>query len=200
MRKIYIPLVTAALLSSQFASAAPHDRGFFVGGNLGYVITEDLMVTGVEEDEINFRAYEINFGYKYNNWLGVDIRFGSGLTDRSFDNTGGGDTEFGLGSYSAIYFRPEITNNDARLYFLIGQTSFDVTSVNIDSTGASSNPQSGSYSGASYGMGAGWYNGPDFSVNLELRKLMDDEDGDFSSVHLGFDYRFDIPKIKKLWD
>src|SRR5690606_30589290 len=102
---------------------------------------------------------------------------------------------YSLDSYTAVYFRPEITNQEARLYFLLGQTSFDVSSEIVDSEDNLIAEGVENFSGPSYGFGAGWYYGPNFTFNLELRKLLDDDKDEFTSVNFGMDYRFNYWKF-----
>ncbi len=186
-----LPFVAALVCCNALAD---HARGPYIGGNIAYVSTESIVPANANEDKIELPALELVGGYKYNGWLGIDVRYGLGLSDRDQALTGAsGSVEYSIDSYQSFYYRPEVVNREAKLYFLFGYTTVDATTESFTGTGdaATSNGEvSYSESGTSYGMGAGWFVGDTIVVNVEYRQLLDDKDEEFSVVTLGADYRF----------
>lgn len=172
---------------------ADQNNGFFVGGNAAYISSDTFVEINSEEEKIDvtLSAIELVAGYKYNSWLGIDLRYGSSLSDH--DESISADTlisgfEYSIDSYQSIYYRPEITNKEAKLYFLLGYTTLDATTETLRSDGDITVEYS--ESGTSYGMGAGWFVGDDLVINVEYRQLLDKEEDEFSIITLGADYRF----------
>lgn len=198
-------------------SWADNNRGFFAGAGLTY--TEAFDYPGVE-DPVKVKSVELLAGYKYNNLLGVEVRYGGGYDSKDFDtaippaNDGDeaqiADTEYEIDDYYSIYYKPELINEEARLYGLIGYTSMDrsvkfnngaqntalVASYiansptfepedEIDDDGTLSN----STSGFSYGIGVGWFVNKHFNINVEYRILMRKSDERISTAGIYFDYR-----------
>lgn len=172
---------------------ADQNNGFFVGGNAAYISSDTFVNTGTEAEkfDITLSAIELVAGYKYNPWLGIDLRYGSSLSDHEDSINGAAPIqgfEYSINSYQSIYYRPEITNREAKLYFLLGYTTLDATTETLSSDGDFSVEYS--ESGTSYGMGAGWFIGDDLVINVEYRQLLDKEEEEFSIITLGADYRF----------
>ncbi|VUD59635.1 hypothetical protein TDB9533_02727 [Thalassocella blandensis] len=187
---------TSLCLASGLATAEPLQQGIFVGANVGYVQNEEMEEFDLADDNVDYRSYELSLGYKFNNWLGVDFRFGNGLSERDFAIDGSSNhAELGIDGISSYYYRGEFTNEDARLYILIGQSSVDTTTVIYDDAGNEVASADDSLSGLSYGLGAGWYYDDNFSINLEYRLLLDDDDAELTTINLGFDYRFNVWKL-----
>lgn len=190
--------LAGCLLMSSAAIAGPQDRGIFAGGNVGYAKDKSVdFPAELERGEADYRAYQLNVGYKYNNWLGVDFRFGNGMSERNFAlQDSSNHAEIGIDGISSYYYRPEFTNDEARLYILLGQSSVDLTYAEVDASGNQIGATtSGSVSGLSYGLGAGWYYGDNMTINLEYLMLIDDDEAEISTINLGFDYRFNVWKF-----
>ncbi len=186
-----LPLFAALLCSIAFAD---HARGPYVGGNAAYTSTKSIVPANANENKIKLPALELVAGYKYNGWLGVDVRYGLGMASRDQAFTGNtGHVEYKLDSYQSFYYRPEIVNSEAKLYFLLGYTTIDATTESFTGTGdaaTSDGEISYSESGTSYGMGVGWFIGREMVINVEYRQLLDQDAEEFSVVTFGADYRF----------
>ncbi len=188
-----LTFILLALLWSSF-SFCDHERGFFAGGNAAYISTESL-TGGDEESDVDMTAFEVVAGYKYNSWLGIDVRYGTGVTDRETSVSVSGNAnitgaEFGVDGYQSVYYRPEITNNEAKLYFLLGYTTLDASVELLDANDDAVSESDFSESGTSYGLGAGWFVGDELVINVEYRQLLDKDEEEFSIITFGADYRF----------
>jgi len=176
---------------------ADHNRGFFLGGNASYISNEILVTDRVDEDEVKHPGIELVAGYKFNTWLGVDIRYGDASADRNFstiqDTTtpNPGNIEYSLDAFQSFYYRPEFTNTEAKLYFLLGYTQIDAR-VEESALGNDTPVSVTDYSesGLSYGLGVGWFVDTHWNINIEYRMLLDEDENEFSIVTLGADYRF----------
>lgn len=195
-------LATAATLTlSAIAFAisgnamADQNRGFFAGGSFAYSSVDTASFAGAygNEDSVELPALELSGGYKYNGWLGVDLRYGFGMSSRTLAAVTNADNvtevEYEVDGYQGLYWRPEITNREARLYFLLGYASADVTATNKFSDDTSSSSKI-SESGTSYGFGIGWFMEKNMNFNLEYRALVDSDDVEVDVVSAGIDYRF----------
>ncbi len=172
-------LVFLSLLSIQ----AVADQGFYVGGGGGLVRFDDEVATGASLKNVELGAAELLGGYKYNNALGIEVRAGSNLKKRTIA-TGGVEREIAIDHYESIYYRPELTNPEAKLYALIGYSQVEQSS----STGT--DEVSDSLSGLSYGIGIGFTMNPDFNFNIEYRRLLDESDFEINIAGINIDYRF----------
>lgn len=192
--RMKLSLLLTLILCGNIAFA-DQNKGFFAGGNVAYIASDSFADAFGEDDEITISAFELATGYKYNTWLGVDLRYGSGINEHEESLTGDTNSiEFGIDSYQSIYYRPEIVNDEAKLYFLIGYTTLDATvevfSVDAETDVETSEKTKFSESGPSYGVGAGWFVGDDLVINVEYRQLLDKDEDEFSVITLGADYRF----------
>lgn len=189
-------LIFLASILLSTTTLADHERGFFVGANIAYVSSKSLADSGeLDQNKVELPALELVAGYKYNGWLGLDLRFGGGTTNRDFSSESAAISrvEYSLDSYQSFYYRPEITNSEAKLYFLIGYSEVDVESEGFtaESGGETSSGKSSfSESGTSYGLGAGWFVNDRVNVNVEYRELLDTDDDEFGVLTLGADFRF----------
>ena len=182
-------LIFLALLFSSVGSHASRDRGFFLGGGFSLV---DVGVVDFYDNSVEFKSGELVGGYKYNAYLGFDVRYGLSMTDEIVSigtdpNTGrevGVDAS--LDSFISYYYRPEIANDIARLYLLIGQSSVTVSRENQE-LGISGEA---SESGFSYGVGFSLWLNKRFDVTLEYRQLLKTEFDSFASSGVGLLYRF----------
>ncbi|MFL0810090.1 MAG: porin family protein [Agarilytica sp.] len=186
--KLFTLFALATLSNFNFAD---HEQGFFVGGNVALVSSDTYAEQNNSDKEVNIPSLELVAGYKYNNWLGLDLRYGNGIASQEEDITDG-SVDYSVSSYQSFYYRPEILNKEAKLYFLIGYTSFEASAeaTTDDGSGETVVETTFSESGTSYGIGAGWFVGDDLVVNLEYRQLVDTDEETFSVVTFGADYRF----------
>lgn len=184
---------------------ADNSQGYYFG--IGFSSIEDYQ-DGVS-DLSRMRAGELFGGYKYNDALGVEVRFGSAQTSGTSGyypladqkglhqkETGWSptfaDVERSLGSYQSIYYKPELVNDEAKLYALIGYSRID-TSVKVWSKDktlkAPIKESSSSISGLSYGVGVGFILSDKFNLNLEYKNLNEKLSEKPNSLSINIDYR-----------
>lgn len=186
-------LATIILSALSFGALADNSRGFYVGAGMAEVMYDDD-----EPDVSNSRAFELFGGYKYNSALGLEIRAGRGAksgkgeifyTD-SEDNLEVGQVERELDSYYSVYYKPELINDEAKLYLLLGYMKADSTETMIGGSGAVMGEEEFSESGASYGIGVGFIVTEKINFNVEYRTIPSEGDNEPSIVSANFDYRF----------
>ncbi len=191
--KICLGLAAASLGAD--VTANEQNNSVFVGAGISYVTSESLVEESTDEKELSFAAAEFVAGYKFNRFLGLDVRLGAGTNEKRVDAAEAETAdrfEFSVDGYQSIYYRPELSNREAKLYALIGYTQLDLAVSLFDSTGGLLASNTTSESGSSYGLGAGWFVGDDININLEYRMLLDSDEQEFEIVTLGFDYRFHL--------
>lgn len=170
-----------ALCLLAIPALADNERGFYLGiGASGISDEQDAPV-----DTTQIRTGELLGGYKYNAALGAELRLGSGLRAGSSKK---GDLEREIGNYQSIYYKPELVNDVAKLYALLGYTQIS-SSVNLD-TAAGPAGKEVSYSGASYGIGIGFVINEYFNVNFEYKNLCEDLYNNPNTASVTLDYRF----------
>jgi len=176
MKKAY--LLALGLLA--IPAMADNNQGFYLG--VGVSSINDRQDDPV--DTTSIRTGEVLGGYKYNDALGIELRFGSSLKKGSSKD---GLLERDIGNYQSIYYKPELVNDEAKLYALLGYTTI-TSSVNI----ATSVPADKeiSYSGASYGIGVGFVINKHFNVNFEFKNPCDKLYDKPNTASMNFDYRF----------
>lgn len=187
-------LFFAVLLSMISVSVtADNVNGFYVGAGAGALDIQD------EEFEIGRpRTVEILGGYKYNNtWGGLELRMGKGIstgdgytTYEVGSATLEGDIEREIGNYYSVYYRPELINDEAKLYALLGYTQIDYTESLLAADGTQVAVSETSDSGASYGIGVGFVLNPRFNFNIEYRNIMDGITNKPNFISANIDYRF----------
>ncbi len=191
-------VVSGILLLNAFVGLAHADqnRGFYLGANLSYVDSDSIVSANATRNSISLPAAELLAGFKYNNWLGLDLRYGLGGVDRDVSTAIAGEQiNYSIGDYQSFYLRSEILNSEAKLYFLLGYSQIDADEEQ-QFTGAANTKSSVSASGPSYGIGAGWYLENNFNINIEYRAIVDDDDMEFNAISLGLDYRFKNSSLK----
>lgn len=182
-----------ALLASPVL--ADNQRGPYVG--IGAVMVSGDSRTPYDKAEMP--ALEVSAGYKYNSLLGVEGRIGLGVNDDRDDSSdyfvteqedNASLSEIGreVDQYAAVYYRPELNNQKARLYGLLGYAQLDTVVTRWE--GNSSETTGDSMSGSSYGLGVGWYVNERLNFNAEYRQLAKTGDNRFETLSLQFDYRF----------
>ncbi|SMF34681.1 Outer membrane protein beta-barrel domain-containing protein [Alteromonadaceae bacterium Bs31] len=182
---------------------ADNNRGFYAGGNLSYHDASDTLSPYSTESELRLGTLELMGGYKYNAWLGVDVRIGLGLAEKgiTINSSAEGEEDLVAGkhthsidSYQSIYYRPEMMNKKARWYGLFGYTQYNgtVEVSELDDQGAYNKVGEAEIaeSGMSLGMGAGWFVNDNLNFNVELKSLINTSEADINTVTAGFDYRF----------
>ena len=172
---------------------ADNNRGFYLGA--GAASIKDSQ-DGVD-DLSQIRALEFFGGYKYNDALGIELRLGNGKTIGTsrfyFDDKGvvqNGSVEREIGSYSSLYYKPELVNDEAKLYALIGYTHVNTSGSVKDANGNLVRSAEGSASGYSYGLGVGFVINEHFNINFEYKNLSDEISGKPNLASVNLDYRF----------
>lgn len=173
---------------------ADHQRGFYAGA--GIALIDDAKDAVEKTDEA--RAGEIFGGYKYNGFLGAELRVGFGASTGDYKSFANGEflgekTERDVGEYVSLYYKPEIINKEAKLYALLGYTNMDITYDNFSVTGDEKTLMSSveeKASGFSYGVGIGYIMGKNITLNLEWRNISDKIDNALNTMNLNLDYRF----------
>lgn len=172
---------------------ADNNRGFYLGA--GAASIKDSQ-DGVD-DMSQIRALEFFGGYKYNDALGIELRLGKGRTTGTssfyFDDKGAvqnGSVEREIGNYTSLYYKPELVNDEAKLYALIGYTHVNTSGTVKDATGKLVRSADGSASGYSYGLGIGFVINEHFNINFEYKNLSDEISGKPNLASVNVDYRF----------
>ena len=177
----------AALCLSAPLVQADHSQGFYLGGGAYYAEGEALAGPTATRDELGLPALEFSAGYKYNSLLGVEIRYGMGTDEKFLSATGAVNSlEYVIDSSQSIYYRAELSNHEAKLYFLLGHTELDATETLV----ADDTETAMSYSGLSYGLGVGWFVDKNWNINIEYRALIDDDEAELTATNVSIDYRF----------
>lgn len=193
MKTFWSACAALALLASP--ALADNQRGPYVG--IGAVVVSGDERTPYEDAEMP--AVELSAGYKYNGLLGLEARIGLGVKDdrdassdyfqtEQNDDPGLSEIEREVDQYVAIYYRPELINEKARLYGLLGYAELDTVVTRW--RGNTPEAADSSLSGSSYGLGAGWYVNPHLNFNIEYRQLVKADNNRFETLSLQFDYRF----------
>lgn len=187
--------IGAALVLLASPALADNNRGFYAGIGGGVVTGDDR----TPYDDAEMPVVEFTAGYKYNGLLGVEARLGAGLKDDrdiSSDyfldeqeaDASLSEIEREVKTYTALYYRPEITNEVARLYGLFGYAELDTQVTRWQ--GNTDTQAEDSLSGTSYGLGMGWFVNKRLNFNIEYRQLVKTDNYRFETYTLQWDYRF----------
>jgi hypothetical protein len=158
--------------------------GFYAGAALDFI---DSNAKDAEDNPVDFRAIEFTGGYKYNGWVGGELRVGLGFSGESFASEGDdtiSEINVEIDHFESLYYRIEAANATAKLYGLIGYSNIQMSSTLGDIS------ESASESGASYGAGVSFAIYENANLNFEYRQLINTGDSEFTVINLGFDYRF----------
>ena len=172
---------------------ADNDRGFYLGAGVSSI---DDLQDGIDNVS-QIRAAELFGGYKYNAALGIELRLGNGQTtgtsNHYFDAKGkiqDGTVERDIGSYQSIYYKPELVNDEAKLYALLGYTHVNSSGRVLDAAGKEVRSSDGSESGYSYGLGVGFVINQHFNINFEYKNICEEISGKPNLASVNIDYRF----------
>jgi opacity protein-like surface antigen len=195
MKKAYV----FALSLLAVPALADNNRGFYAALGATFINNHDNFEQFDVNSSVsakNIKAYEISGGYKYNDYLGAEVRYGSGNSsakgvqfDASHQNVTG-RLDVDMGSYKSIYYRPEMVNDEAKLYALLGYTQLDLTITNQDATGKALTSTDTSYSGFSYGIGISYGLSDRTNINLEYKNICKELYDNPKATTISFDYRF----------
>lgn len=172
---------------------ANNDRGFYLGAGVASIDDTQDGIDNVSQ----IRAFELFGGYKYNAALGVELRLGNGQTtgtsNRYFDAKGTlqtGTLERDIGSYQSLYYKPELVNDEAKLYALLGYTHINSSGKIRDSSGKLVSSSDDSASGYSYGLGVGFVINEHFNINFEYKNICEEISTKPNLASVNIDYRF----------
>lgn len=180
-----------ALAASGFCHA-DNSRGFYAGGNFGITLTDDFIITETQKPDAKLRmgTLEVLGGYKYNAFLGIDVRVGTGLVGKTVEVSDTVDADYDLGSYYAVYYRPEMINDYGSWYGLLGYSNVDYSVEIKNANGEVTDKLDESKSGMSFGFGVAWFLQNNVNFHIEARSLINSDDISGEIVTAGFDYRF----------
>ncbi len=173
---------------------ADNKHGFYVGvGGASLKQTKDEA-----GEDISARAVEFLGGYKYNGALGVELRIGQGGSAGTADTTYVGSDgaaqkrklEYEIGSYTSLYYKPELVNDEAKLYALLGYTQISTTLKSSDSANSAASSKDVSASGYSYGIGVGFVINEHFNINFEYKNVCEELSNRPNLTSINIDYRF----------
>ncbi len=156
-------------------------KGFYAGGNIDFI---DGNTKDAEGNDTGFRALEVTGGYKHTWWLGGELRVGFGVSGEDYSVNETETADVSIDHFESIYYRAESSNSVAKLYGLVGFSNIQTT------TDQQGNSSSASKSGPSYGVGVGFVMRENSNLNFEYRQIVNSDGAEFSSLNIGFDYRF----------
>ncbi len=133
---------------------------------------------------------EATAGLNLIEYLGIEARIGAGLntstdTLRDADGVAISTGEAEVNFSGSLYLKPQLTNERARLYGLLGYTTVDVTHTQNGVTVLDD-----SEGGLAYGIGASWMLWPKAELTAEWKKLVNSDDFDVRGGSVGFIYKF----------
>lgn len=179
-----LPLVVMLMPSAQ----ASKDRGVFIGAGFNLI---SVGVVDPFNNTVNFISGDVALGYKYNSYLGAEVRYGKSLQDEVLAeidlDTGLRDTvNAKISQYYSFYYRAELANEIAKIYLLLGQSTV-TTALEFESD---SSYMEISDSGLSYGLGFGLWLDERMNLNFEFKTLVETDTDAFTSGSISADYRF----------
>lgn len=177
-------LLLAAALST-FACTALADDRFYAGGNVAFWNYSE----GSQDVQFNVSSAEGVVGFNVWKMINIEGRLGLGFegSTESISNTQDGlniPTKLTLDNYASVYVKPELKNDTATVYALVGFTSATASTENASAE------RDLDVSGLSWGAGMGFFVTDNALVNLEYRKLVQDSDFRFDGFSLGFTLGF----------
>lgn len=184
-------LLALAVLAAAASAQADNRRGFYTGASVSRV---DTNISSTGGGWVGVNAIELVGGYKYNWYLGGEMRLGTGLSSDDGNGITSVEVEHSVTHMASLYYRVESSNQTAKLYGLFGFSSvgMDFEALEADDgLGISvGDTDSKTYSGLSYGAGIGFVINRRTNLNFELRQLLDSDDVSFEAATIGFDFRF----------
>lgn len=197
----------AALSSLAMGAYAADDHKFYAGGGLSFW---ELKNSAQGDGKVNLTALEGAAGYEALPWLAIEGRIGIGAErDRDYFTTGMYNNTANLGSgtinfnqdvtdlkaeleyYASIYVKPQIRNDVAIFYGLVGYSAYSATFegytqtfegtynpssnqiTNVDRSGEAIalSGESQSESNFSMGLGVGFYFKDKYVLNIEYKNF-----------------------------
>lgn len=116
-------------------------------------------------------------GIELTPYTALEARLGVGL------NTGRDEgVEMEAPYFASIYFKPQLRNEKASLYGLLGMTTVEVD--------VSSQADADTFTDMSYGIGVSFVMHPHVDLTAEWKKLINADEFDARGGTIGFNYRF----------
>lgn len=179
MKKLLLAASTLAL--STFAVGAnAWEPAFYAGGNL----TSSQYSRDAPEDSaarFTILAVDAMGGADLFKYLAVEARLGIGYNE---DSAGWADEKHDLREsyYASFYLRPQVKNERAALYALVGATAAEISSSNPDYEESDAGP--------SFGVGVSFVVSPTVDVSLEWKQHIKTDDYNIKGGSVGFIYKF----------
>ncbi len=176
-------------LSVFAASAHADDKKFYAGGGIG---VWNFKESGYD-NLYKLSSVEALAGINVWKMINIEGRVGVGLESSTATAkteptnnkaTVGLPTEVNLDNYASLYIKPELKNDIAKLYGLVGVTQLNASSSNKSADTALD------LSGLSFGAGMGFQLSETAVINLEYLRLVQEGKYRFSGVNLGFNIGF----------
>lgn len=186
--KIHCVLAVVLLSLFPMLVQASKERGVYFGGGI------ELVNVGAEDffsNSVDFKVGELLLGYKYNGYLGLEVRGGASFSEEtvafSEDEDSGRpvSAEASIKEFYSIYYRLEFENEIAKLYFLLGQSDITTETELVDGRKIEI-----SDSGLSYGVGLGLWVSERMNLNFEIKSLINTSNDSFTSAGFNADFRF----------
>jgi opacity protein-like surface antigen len=115
-------------------------------------------------------------------YVALEGRLGAGL-NTGRETVDGVDVEMEATYFGSLYFKPQLRNEKASVYGLLGMTSVEMD-VNDDAL------ESEAYTDMSYGIGVSFVLNPHLDLTAEWKKLINADEFDARGGTIGFNYRF----------
>lgn len=177
------------------AGAQAEQFDYYAGAGLGiWNFTEKS-----HNKVFNVSSLEVQGGLTFWNWLSLEGRLGAGVEGsteltgyKENGNTLPQNTELTLDNYASLYVKPELRNDIAKLYALLGfsSVSSSTESTKLDSASTKNGSNSNTISGLSFGVGMGFQMSEAAVINLEYVRLVQDSGFRYNGYNVGFNYRF----------
>ncbi len=174
---LFVALSTCAIASHAWTPE------FYAGSNAGsYQLTQSEPAL-----DANFTVLTVDAiaGIRVLPYVNFEARLGAGLNrDSETPPDLGVRVEVETKYYGSVYFRPELRNDRASLYGLLGYTSMELDaepqSANSDTT----------QDGVSYGLGMGFVMHERVDVTIEWKRLLHADSVGVRGASVGFTYSF----------
>lgn len=186
-------MLVAAALCSTFAAQADV-QNFYVGGQYNKTTLEEKE-SGLSAS-IDFGSLTALAGYKFNEFIAVEARIGTGINDKSFSEDGYKES-FGVDLQTMLIAKASYKlSNEFSVFALAG---YSKTEFEYKESGPSySFSETDSLSGLALGIGAEFRFANNFAVNLEYVMLPDEtlREGSYSfkleanNLSVGVNYYF----------
>src|SRR5690606_34143991 len=181
--KIGMKKLLLVALSTFAVSAHAWTPGFYAGSNYGtYQLTQSNPAL-----DANFTVLTVDAvaGIKVLPYVTFEARVGAGLNrDSETPPDLGIRVEIETKYYGSLYFRPELRNDRASLYGLLGYTTME-----LDGEPQSANSET-TQDGLSYGLGMGFVMHERVDLRVEWKRLLNADSIGVRGASVGFTYSF----------